>query len=238
MGGRSEQQDRAYVCCNEQNIFAVLCDGMGGSTDGGIASDAAIAAMRRAYKEYILNEFQDTPPSFLYRAMLTADQDVSKRIDYKAGGTTLVTAFIQDDLLYWLSVGDSRLYVLRSGELLQVTRDHNYRLRLNELKARGEITDIQYKKESKRGEALISYIGLRNITLFDLTQTGFKLQSGDRLLLATDGLFKVLSSVQIKTVMDAHADISVRADSLIKQVLGKSTEQILDNTTFIIIDAL
>lgn len=238
MGGRSEQQDRAYVCCDEHNIFALVCDGMGGAADGRAASDAAVATMRQAYKEYIADGTGESPASFLYRAMVDADKAVFRKGKNRGGGTTMVAALIRDDFLYWISVGDSRLYILRAGELLQVTRDHNYFLRLNELKAQGEISESRYQKEAERGEALISYLGLGEITLFDLTQAGFQMYCGDKLFLATDGLFKVLSLDLMKAITEFQNDISVRADSFMKQVLKERELQALDNTTFIMIDAL
>lgn len=238
IGGRAEQQDRACICCDERRIFALICDGMGGAADGGIASEAALAAMRQAYQEYLDHQDDESPSAFLYRAMGLADRNVSRKIEYRAGGTTLVAALIQDGLLFWLSVGDSRLYILRSGELLQVTRDHNYFLRLEELKSQGTISDAQYKKEAERGEALISYIGQGEITLFDLTRTGLALQSGDKLLLATDGLFKVIQPARMQRAMEESCGISARADLLLKQVLEEHDRAALDNTTFIMIDTL
>lgn len=237
IGGRRDQQDRAYAYCDEHDVFALVCDGMGGAVDGGIASETAVSAMRQAYKDYLTNKIE-APSSFLHRAMVIADKDVSERIDYKAGGTTMVVVLIRNGLLYWLSVGDSRLYILRSGELLQVTRDHNYLLRLNELKERGEISDNLYRKEADRGDALISYIGLGDITLFDLTQSGFELKNGDRLLLATDGLFKVLPQTLMQGIIEAEIDISLRADSLIAELSRQAEVQTQDNTTFIIVDVL
>lgn len=237
IGGRSEQQDFAYLYCDEHNLLAVVCDGMGGTANGDIASRTTIFNIRQAYKEYLLNP-NDTPDSFLYHAMTAADREVSKKLDYKPGGTTIVAVLIQDGRLYWLSVGDSRLYILRSGEFVQVTRDHNYLLRLNELQKRGEISEVLYQKESVRGNALISYIGMGNISLFDLTQKAFQLHSGDKLLLTTDGLFSILTSASMKEIIDSQCNSTIRADTMITALSEQAEKEIQDNTTFITIDVL
>lgn len=237
IGGRSEQQDRAYACCDSHGIFALVCDGMGGTEDGEMASETTVSTVRQAYKEYLTNR-NDMPTSFLYQAMVAADKEVSERIDNKTGGTTMVAVLISDALLYWISVGDSRLYILREGELLQVTRDHNYLLRLNELKSQGRISDNYFQSEAVRGDALISYIGLGNIDLFDLTQSGFELRHGDRILLTTDGLFRIVPSELIQSIMDSKEEIALRADNLLNEVSKQSDEQAQDNTTFILIDAV
>jgi PPM family protein phosphatase len=236
IGGRCEQQDRAYLRCEAQRVFALVCDGMGGGADGGLASETAVASMRQSYKE--ARDTADDPASFLYRAMLAADHAVSKALQAQAGGTTAVAALICGKLLYWLSVGDSRLYILRSGELLPVTRDHNYSLRLNALWDRGEISAELYKKEARRGDALISYLGLGGISLFDLTQEGFPLSRGDKLLLATDGIFKILPADSIKRVIGSGLTLPARADALIQEISLQSEEQAQDNATFILIDVL
>lgn len=235
IGGRKEQQDRAYVHCEKDEIFAVLCDGMGGTANGEVASDTAITTMRNAYIEYKTNK-TDTPSSFLYRALLAADKNVLEKICYKTGGTTMVSVLICDNILFWLSIGDSRLYILRSGEFLQVTRDHNYMLRLNELKRRKKISDSFYRREINRGDALISYIGLGNITLFDLTKTGLELRTEDKLLLATDGLFKIIPLDVTKNIMERKISLSSRADLLMSKIAELCEHKAQDNTTFIIID--
>lgn len=236
IGGRHEQQDRAYICREKRRVFALVCDGMGGGADGGLASTLAVSSMQRSYGED--SSKADDPVSFLYRAMLTADQVVSEKFQHQVGGTTAVAALISGQLLYWLSVGDSRLYILRDGEFLQVTRDHNYSLRLNALKNHGEISDELYDKEALRGDALISYLGMGGISLFDLTQEGFPLYRDDRILLMSDGVFKTLPAASIKEAVGSCRGISARADSLIQEISIQSEKQVQDNATFILIDVL
>lgn len=236
IGGRSEQQDQAYVHSFQNHAFAVVCDGMGGTADGELASRLAIDTMRQAYSR----EYHTTSDkaSFLYNAMKLADEQVLHTVGQETGGTTMVAVIIHDHYLFWLSVGDSRIYIFRSGQLLQVTRDHNYFLRISELLERGAITEEVYLQEAKRGDALISYIGKGSITLFDLTETGFELQKNDYILLTTDGLFKAIPDSLISEILCSSLSTKERADTLIQKATHYVQRDFQDNTTFILINII
>lgn len=237
VGARKYQQDQAYAYVDKNKLLALICDGMGGCKDGGIASKTVVSKMQEYYKKYIEKQ-NILPNDFLYNAMCLADKAVIENIGEKAGGTTISAVLIEDKLLYWLSVGDSRIYIFRADESLQVTREHNYFLQLNELKKQKIISEKFYSKEKTRGSQLISYLGKGNITLFDLTQTAFGLQKGDKLLLATDGVFQFLTENEIKDIFLSKNDISNKADFLIKKILEFSKTEFQDNATFIIVEIL
>lgn len=235
VGNRTEQQDQAYIHISKENIFAVVCDGMGGILGGGLASKTAISSIQHSYRDYLAGEAEDCP-SFLYQAMRTADRAV--KVDRNAGGTTMVAIMISHNQLYWASVGDSRLYIMRSKELLQVTRDHNYCLQLDEMLKRKQIQPGWYGRKADRGEALISYIGKGEIGLYDLTQAGFILHRRDALLLTTDGLFKSLSHDELSNIISSNMSTPEKSDFLLRCAQSKSEENMRDNTTFVMIDIL
>ncbi len=237
IGGREQQQDKAYLCIHEDKVFAVVCDGMGGMMDGAVASDIALSSMRQAYVDCHSENGIDVP-AFLYQAMISADKAVLTSMTHGLGGTTLVAAIIQRNQMYWASVGDSRLYIIRSGKILQATRDHNYQLRLDEMLKQAEITPDLYQKEMYKGEALLSYIGKGNLTLYDLTQTPLSLQHGDTIMLATDGLFNALSNEDLRSIIMSDISTTQKADSLMQLILKKDNRESQDNTTFILIDII
>lgn len=237
IGSREQQQDQAYININGDHIFVVVCDGMGGTLDGEVASKTAASKMGCAYADYCLDNSADTP-AFLYHAMIAADRAVSAKMTRGIGGTTLVSAIISGSQMYWISVGDSRLYIVRSGKMLQATRDHNYRLRLDEMLKRGELNPGLYEKESMRGEALLSYLGKGNITLYDLTQSAFSLQQGDTILITTDGLTKTLSDKELCTIITSGATTTQKADALIYQICSRRAAEPQDNATFVVIDVI
>ncbi len=235
IGGRQEQQDCACAVVKEDELLAAVCDGMGGMSGGRIASRTVI--------EYLKNQYQgktdETFLEFFKRMLEEADEQVFfLKDDYRRklnAGTTLVAAGIQGDELYWLSVGDSRLYIKRGHEMAQLTRDHNYFLQLNDWYSSGKITKEQYDGEKAKGEALISYVGMGGIEVFDLGSTPFKLKVGDVLLLATDGLWRFINGAQILEILDTDESLKEKAERLYeftKQIPNKEEQ---DNTTFVLI---
>ncbi len=134
IGSRKAQQDALYVASNDNVVFAVLCDGMGGFEKGEIASQTAVEAFTEYYQCYMQSdEMKDD--GWMLSAVKAIDDiifsmksDNGKEINI---GTTIVAIIIQNQKLSWVSVGDSRLYVLRGEEMVQITADHNYYFELN-----------------------------------------------------------------------------------------------------------
>ena len=234
IGTRDEQQDCAYQNVDNQRVLAIVCDGMGGHESGGLASAITIEKFKELYER---KDPAESFSAFYLNAIDILDELVfNMKNEYGerlGAGTTFVAATIDDDELSWLSVGDSRLYILRNDEFVQATRDHNYFLRLEQMKLENEINENQYQAEAVKGESLISFIGMGGIEVMDINHSPFKLQSNDTVLLSTDGLYKALSDNEImdclrrKTVEDALS-------ALIGSVEAKA-HQFQDNTTCIVI---
>ena len=231
IGGREEQQDNAYVKSEPHRLVAVVCDGMGGMNNGAQASEAAVSAVDR-----LASAPSEKPvPALLYDMLAAADAAVVQRFHSNDSGSTIVAAILQGGILYFASVGDSRLYIFRNGDLIQGTRDHNYFLRLNALLASNMIDQAVYDAESASGEALLNYLGSGNLDLYDLTPDGFRLKKGDLVLLTTDGLYRQLSKEEIAGILSSGTDLNELAETLLMSSLQKSSIYIQDNTTFILI---
>lgn len=233
IGGREEQQDRAYIRIDESRLLAILCDGMGGCVGGGTASSITVDIFRDLYDRMRTGELDEV--AFLYQAMTRADAQVAYRVGKERGGTTLAATVVHGDMLYWISAGDSRIYIMRDGELLQVTRDHNYFLRLSHLYSSGEISEERFKAETENGEALLSYIGKGGIDLFDLTRTGFKLCTGDVVLIMSDGLYKAIPVNEMVDILRSEIPKSEMADSLVRRASEYISKPYRDNATLITI---
>ncbi len=235
IGGREEQQDNAYVYADPSVAFAIVCDGMGGTDHGALASRIAVDTMRRLLDEFLAQPQKNNVVQFLGNAMAELDYRVTSALGRQRGGTTAVATILRDGKLYWFSVGDSRLYILRGGELVQATRDHNYYLRLNEQLQTGEITQEVYNQESARGEALISFMGVGGLPVYDLTNAPLEVMEGDILLLTTDGLYKAIPKDLIQHILRGKGTLSKKADKLMEQIIVLKNTVILDNTTFALI---
>jgi len=241
-GNRQYQQDAIYVTPGNKlaqnrktRIMAIVCDGMGGMTDGGLASRIAVEKFAQAF-EIIKNEDNISIPVFFTRGIKAIDKMISTipKVNGKGSGTTMVAVIAEDNYLYWASVGDSRIYIIRGRNIIQVTRDHNYDLKLQELLRSGQITVEEYNSK-KQKEALISFLGMGNVSLMDVNTKPFELNYGDMVVLCSDGVTKTLPDWQIRDIiLNDAVDIKEKAAILVEAAIrGNTSTQ--DNTSVAIL---
>jgi protein phosphatase len=128
----------------------------------------------------------------------------------------LVAALVTEEGFHYISVGDSHVYLFRKGVLSQLNVDHNYLSELLHRVRRGEITREEALSDPERAH-LTSYLGLRKLTLVDRSSGPIQIDDGDRILLASDGLFKVLTPSDISRQIAEYDDET--AARLIGEVL-------------------
>lgn len=202
LGHREEQQDAAGYKLLERAGMAVVCDGMGGHEGGRLASTTAVNDLVDVYANHAEDEN-------IRQIMLNGVADADRRIaaiTHPDGspmrcGSTVVLVLIQEKKLYWIAAGDSRLYLYRGGELVQATQDHTLRLMLEEGLAAGRITPEDYQTRMAYGEALVSFLGVGGLPRIDANPAAFELKAGDRILLCTDGLYKLLPDEEITRIL-------------------------------------
>ena len=111
-------------------------------------------------------------------------------------GTTLVAVVVAGHSLYWISAGDSRLYLFRQGRMTRITQDHNYAGWLREAAYRGDVAPDAAELHPGR-DALTSYLGQAELEKIDRNVRSYPLEAGDWLLLCSDGLHGMLSEAEI-----------------------------------------
>ena len=131
----------------------------------------------------------------------------------------MVACIAEDNKLYWASVGDSRIYIIRGNQMQQVTRDHNYWLRLQEMVQAGQMT-MEEAMAKRQKEALISFLGIGNVSLMDINETPFEMKYGDVIMLCSDGITKTLPDSQIKRII---TDDTVRPEQKAEALVEAAT---------------
>ncbi len=242
IGSRREQQDYAVVAQDVSRALAAVCDGMGGMEGGGTASREAATLLLNDYTAACSDEGEGfSPPVFLKEEAVEMDELVSGL--HAADGTplrsgsTVAAVLVEQDQMDWLSVGDSRIYLLRGGRISRLTRDHNYRLELDEMLAKGKISREVYEQEcrSKKAEALSSYLGMGGLRRIDVGEHPLALEDGDVVLVCSDGLYKTLRDQQIEAVLAAAgADIRSAAQGLLGMAMEQNARK-QDNATVVLI---
>lgn len=242
LGQRKSQQDFAGVLTDQDRVMAVLCDGMGGLKGGERASKTAVTMLMR---EFDKAGPENLSADFLCRQAILMDTSVHALTTADGeplnAGTTVVAAVVTGDgQVEWMSVGDSRIYLLHGDTLTQLTRDHNYRCYLEDSLRIGKITREYYEKEirGRMAEALTSYLGRGRLEQIDKSQAPLKLEPGDQLLLCSDGLYKSLNPHQIRAMLtDNRIDVRVSGKRLVDMALTQAVKT-QDNTTVVLIQYL
>jgi serine/threonine protein phosphatase PrpC len=235
IGRRKDQQDASWFSDIDNAAFvahggvlAIVADGMGGLEKGGEASHLAARAFGQ---RYLAKPASQSIPGALREALDAANDAVcalSRSVDdCNNVGTTLVAAAIARDALHWVSVGDSRLYLFRRGELTQLTSDHNYSEVLQREVSSGRMSPEEALRHPDRN-ALTSYLGMPDLEEIDSNLRPFPLEPGDWILLCSDGLHGVLSEREIAA--ELHGNPQEAADRLIQQTLARQHPN-QDNTT-------
>lgn len=233
IGARESQQDAAYVYAGDDLALGVICDGMGGARGGEIASSTAIRYVRERFRAS-LKENIDFVDGALQMLESVDDLifDLKDRSGNRMGcGTTLVATLLSQERIYWFSVGDSRMYLQRGAEMIQVTADHNYYLRLRDQLRDGQITQTEYQRELPRGEALISFIGMGGLMLIDVNDSGLALRQNDTVLLCSDGVYRTVTDTEISELI-RQDDLISAGEQLANLIEERMTLQ-QDNYTFV-----
>lgn len=224
IGKVRETNEDSYVC---QSPLFVVADGMGGHVAGEVASRMAAEAVRAIVASATGGK---EPTALLSEAITAANEQVyrlAQEDSERAGmGTTLTAAFVEGSVLYWGHVGDSRLYLLRAGELSQVSEDHSL---VSELVKKGSITAEEALLHPHRN-ILTRAVGTSDRVKVD---TGsFALADGDTVLLCTDGLTNMVTDGDIAAALSRDGD----GAALLAQLVAKANEAGgLDNITAILV---
>lgn len=231
IGTREEQQD-CSICYEEKELFAaVVCDGMGGLNGGSTAGKCAAEGLVQLIRN---RENRESIPDLFLRSIDILDERVSQLKnefgEKQNAGTTIVAVAIEKNKLFWLSVGDSRLYLMRQNELVQATRDHNYSLVLESMPG----NYVPDENEQLKKDALVSFVGMGGIEIMDISRNPVMLIKNDIILLTTDGLYKALTDKQIKEILIQNSNVREIVDELMAQA-KKASPDSLDNTTFVLI---
>ncbi|HLW30733.1 MAG TPA: protein phosphatase 2C domain-containing protein [Aequorivita sp.] len=183
---------------DRQNLIAVVADGMGGHNAGEVASKMACDLLL----DYCMNNWKQlSPEKLLHKAFLKAHQEIvaagKSNIEQEGMGTTATSVIIQQDVCYIGHIGDSRVYLLRNGALMQLSTDHTL---VNEMFESGEITERERDHHPMKN-VLLQALGTTPTIQPQIPCDGWAINEGDRLLLCSDGVYDALSVEDIKDLL-------------------------------------
>ncbi len=228
IGGREENQDRVLVVADDDAALVVVIDGMGGHADGARAAEVASETIGQAFEQTPHPVFD--PQGFLHLAIGQAHQDlVALGSEHKVEvrpRATCVACLVQDEGAYWGHVGDSRIYLLRNGQIHDRTRDHSH---VELLLQEGLITEEEILDHPMRNFVECCLGG--DIILPGMNITSHKkLLPGDTLLACSDGFWSGLTDEAIASLGNTDTPLDTALQQL-GELAVKTSGQHADNTS-------
>ncbi len=184
---RSNNEDACFVM-KKDRVF-IVADGVGGNNSGEIASRTCVNGIAKYVETNTMEGLTETAEIRTYFEDCLKDVnfkilEMSQRFEKNKGmATTAVIAYVLEDQLYIVNVGDSRAYLLRGGVLTQITEDHTY---VNTLLKAGVISEEEAEHHENKN-MITRAVGADYIIEPDFFQRSIEV--GDMILLCTDGLY-------------------------------------------------
>lgn len=214
---------------NEDSVLAqpplfVVADGLGGHEAGEVASSIAVETLRD-------HAPRRADSNALARAVRAANREVIRAAREGVGrsgmGTTLTTAIVEGNTIAIAHVGDSRAYLMSGGVLRQLTADHSM---VADMIRRGQITEADARVHPNRS-VITRALGTDANMVADTYD--INAESGDRLLLCSDGLTSMLEDTEIAQALGTYADPSIAANALVAAANEAGGH---DNVSVVVVD--
>ena len=235
---RKNNEDRFLI--DQQLGLCLLADGMGGHGYGEVAANLAIQTSHH-FLTASKDRFDVTWPfgydynrsleeNRLVNAIQLANRQiwsaVKRRPECAGMGCTLVTVAVEGRRSAIGSVGDSRVYLLRDGQIRQLTQDDSW---VGDLVRKGELTEHEARSHSMRN-VLTQAVG--TLSELDVHTSEQLLFEGDTLLLATDGIYGVIDPGTMQSILSSPTGIQIAAERLVAAARKAGAP---DNATCIIL---
>jgi serine/threonine protein phosphatase PrpC len=229
-GGREKNEDRMGYCYTRDSGLFALADGMGGHPEGEVASQLALQTLAALFQRDAKPSLKD-PGRFLHEAIMAGHHQLLRYATEKAlmdtPRTTIVACLLQGNAAWWAHCGDSRLYLVRGDKLIARTRDHSY----SELQ--DTLSAVVPMGERFNRNVLFTCLGSPGKPVIDVVGP-LLMQSGDRILLCSDGLWGTVSDAVIADQVASKA-ISDAVPELVEQALRNGGAK-SDNVTILAVE--
>lgn len=229
-GGREKNEDRMGYCYTRDSGLFALADGMGGHPEGEVASQLALQTLAAAFQREAKSSLK-SPLRFLQDAILAGHHQLLRYATEKGlvdtPRTTVVACVLQGRAAFWAHCGDSRLYLVRGGKLVARTRDHSY-TELQQTLSQVVPIDAKFNRS-----VLFTCLGSPGKPVVD-TVGPVTLQTGDRLIVCSDGLWSQLDDEEIVDLL-ATRSLSDAVPEMVERAL-RNGGQHGDNVTVLAVE--
>jgi len=216
--GLVRDHNEDYISWELETGLVILADGMGGHNAGEVASELAVTSISDALEEVLTPEIKDACDmdfkEAVHEAVVFANDEINLHAkthpECSGMGTTIVMTLFHDDTVIFASVGDSRIYRFRKGELKQVTTDHSL---VQEMIDNGYMSEEEALNSSNRN-LITRALGIAEEVQVDVSQTD--IEKDDIYLLCSDGLSDMISDEEIfSALVKSRKDLKKASENLV-----------------------
>ena len=237
-GKQREGNEDALLLLPKLGIYAVA-DGVGGQNSGEVASRKAVVGIESYIKDNPIKGADNLKgkyrenwlKGYFFRCLERINSEIRKEAMsdpvMERMATTVVLCYIDMESVYVANIGDSRAYILRDGEMTQLTIDHTY---VNKLVNAGTLSKSEARLHPHKN-IITKALGSTKHTDPDFYR--FDLHEGDRILLCTDGLHGELTDDEIASILKKNRDLNSICGLLVDEANKKGGH---DNITVICVD--
>lgn len=227
---RATNQDNYLIVENKDgDKLALVCDGIGGSNAGDVASLTVIKFVGHAFSN--TEKFSSTISAKLWleKVLRQANDELFSKVDNDENlsgmGTTLVGALFFATHTLIMNIGDSRAYTFKNDELKQVTTDHSL---VNDLLKNGQISSDELETHPQRN-VLTNALGVASNLKIDILEVNHY----DKILLCSDGLSGYVPEEKISEILSNYAS----SEKIISELIKVSNEAGgYDNITVVLVE--
>jgi protein phosphatase len=216
------------VLADESLGLVIVADGLGGHNAGDVASRIAVETITSHVRQHTCDTRESE--QFLTKAIREANGAIFARaashVEWSEMGTTVVVGFFRDHRCTIAHVGDSRAYLISSGNMTQVTEDHTF---VAEWLRNGNLTPEEARRHPAR-HGLTMALGITEGV--DPETVTIPLKDGDLMLFCTDGLTDMVEEGKIRQIVLNAPDIRAACATLVASANMRGG---LDNITAVLV---
>ena len=224
VGARRRLNEDSLLSRPDLGLFAVA-DGMGGHDAGDQASAAVVGALDTLSGPVGAGQLIASVRTHLHNVHFELQAEAARRGSRRGMGSTVVVLMITNSHYCALWAGDSRIYLARRGELLQLTEDHSY---VQELVKQGMLS-IEDAEHHPQSNVITRAVGVDTDLMLDKVTD--RIQDGDVFLLCSDGLTREVSAEEIRVELSG-TDLGMAVRNLIDRALDRGAA---DNVTAVVV---
>jgi len=217
--GLVREHNEDYISWAPESGLVILADGMGGHNAGEVASELAVTSIGEALNEVLSPEIKDSCDmdfkEVVHEAVVYANDEINQHAkehpECSGMGTTIVMALFHNNSVILASVGDSRIYRFRKGELKQVTIDHSL---VQEMVDNGYMSEEEALNSNNRN-LITRALGIAEDVKVDVTE--HEIEKNDIYLLCSDGLSDMIDDELIfSTLVKSRQDLKRASEDLVE----------------------